>query len=573
MNAKFSYILSNISTIFDLNNNAQNPMKLFAFSAILFLLTIITSCSDTDPEILEINDITYPLKNQKNEFNWEEEPIYEICEDYKMTLPWYDGTAGMLDYYISDDYTKRQGWTMLFNTLNDKTDCNQNYLIFYNKFTGVIRVFYYLLNNVDGDSGFFKLWFSDFNALLNNEEYFAQPITSEILSKSAKYSNLSHFLYSWIGKGWNAFDVEITYDPTVPNKELYFSIGGLKHNKQSINYTSDWFKILPHLELSALYNNIKHPPNNQFPIQETFDVSLAGRGADLWLKNMVSENQINHIPNHPPQAILDGGPKALIASGLHKIFGSYTSNLNATSYNILRFKTDDQYTSTEAIIMDSESVSPLVKFPFPGSLIPDKTIPEKKPIYNKPLGVWNIDKTPVVLQSKRAYLAGENGNTYYYNRMIRLDDESFKIVLNPEIFNHISHYETEVELYYYKKFRGKADWNDKVFNKESEKPFNSSVVYKNEAASGNINTEIHKLNKDKKGVYEQIVNSAAPNFPENYENTNQKQPTELPYLYYDVVNDNFVVKVTVILYPNDSYNQDPFVMTRSYVPDYQLVDE
>lgn len=40
--------------------------------------------------------------------------------------------------------------------------------------------------------------------------------------------------------------------------------------------------------------------------------------------------------------------------------------------------------------------------------------------------------------------------------------------------------------------------------------------------------------------------------------------------FHTEANCDFVVKVTVILYPKAPYNTDPIVMTRSYLPTYTV---
>lgn len=39
------------------------------------------------------------------------------------------------------------------------------------------------------------------------------------------------------------------------------------------------------------------------------------------------------------------------------------------------------------------------------------------------------------------------------------------------------------------------------------------------------------------------------------------------------MNGNYVVKVTVIIYPKQPYNTAPIVTTRSYLPKYEIVEE
>ena len=69
--------------------------------------------------------------------------------DIPVTLPWYNGSSTQIPYYMLDDYKPEDGWEMVYNYCIDTPPGEEGkyYLMFYNKFTGVLRVFYY--NNHD----------------------------------------------------------------------------------------------------------------------------------------------------------------------------------------------------------------------------------------------------------------------------------------------------------------------------------------------------------------------------------------------------------------------------------------
>ena len=75
-----------------------------------------------------------------------------------VTLPWYNGASTQIPYYMLDDYKPEDGWEMVYNYCIDTPPGEEGkyYLLFYNKFTGILRVFYY--NNHDVTAANTTLW-------------------------------------------------------------------------------------------------------------------------------------------------------------------------------------------------------------------------------------------------------------------------------------------------------------------------------------------------------------------------------------------------------------------------------
>ena len=57
--------------------------------------------------------------------------------NHNVTVPWANGTASSLSESFRKDIKKGDGWVMLFHTFKQKgLDEKQNYMCFYNQFTG-----------------------------------------------------------------------------------------------------------------------------------------------------------------------------------------------------------------------------------------------------------------------------------------------------------------------------------------------------------------------------------------------------------------------------------------------------
>lgn len=133
-------------------------------SAIMIAATLTVSCSDepmvqesttTSAQLVDNDNIVYPNSpNFKStlsradysfETNWENFDSIRLGDGRMLGSPWNEETSGSFDRSIAADIYKEDGWTMVAHTLNmapaqlDKTI----YMIFYNKRTGELKVFYY----------------------------------------------------------------------------------------------------------------------------------------------------------------------------------------------------------------------------------------------------------------------------------------------------------------------------------------------------------------------------------------------------------------------------------------------
>ena len=105
----------------------------------LILLSLaFFSCSENISELA--NDKNSVLLN-----DWENVQMISLntSGNHNVTVPWANGTASSLSESFRKDIKKGDGWVMLFHTFKQKgLDEKQNYMCFYNQFTGYLKVFY-----------------------------------------------------------------------------------------------------------------------------------------------------------------------------------------------------------------------------------------------------------------------------------------------------------------------------------------------------------------------------------------------------------------------------------------------
>ena len=94
-------------------------------------------------------------------------------------------TESNIPDYIIRDYKKADGWEMVYNFCNDPVLAKKGkyYLMFYNKLTGILRVFYYNIYNVTtANTTLWKIGFNNKSALINSIDHFTLPADNQTTS-------------------------------------------------------------------------------------------------------------------------------------------------------------------------------------------------------------------------------------------------------------------------------------------------------------------------------------------------------------------------------------------------------
>ena len=120
---------------------------------------LFASCMDdpleSPPAVVDKPMSRFIVTNNESETNpdlisdWENQETITIMDTAKdkviVDAPWVDqGASTSMPGEFRRNIKKKDGWIMLFHTFKLKTGTNsQNYMCFYNLFTGVIKVFFY----------------------------------------------------------------------------------------------------------------------------------------------------------------------------------------------------------------------------------------------------------------------------------------------------------------------------------------------------------------------------------------------------------------------------------------------
>lgn len=455
-------------------------------------------CSMHDEPIIEQKDSVLPVTRAvfDNEFNWDQLdqiPLYNpnIGQTAIVELPWAKGSTssyGIPTSWLDENafnttfseryYSRENGWNLVYSNLN--TTSAAKYFTLYNKYTGILRFFFYTLSNASGNGSTCAFWGLNINkpsSLFNFTYDYAKTITEKMTNPAYIKSTPGVYMGTeFIGKGyivnnWYGFEVECAYDPNIiPGSEYNFELLGWAVNKTqttgqgttdgTISGTISY--ISPNgsssLSLSNMFN--KTEANKTIIGDEISATEQLGSKIENGVANNNSffKGLWNKLKQGSQAGVTDGAKKvlsmALGAGGATavKAFGKLANSVlgiggnsqPSTAIVDLRMHAITNFT------FESETKFPgwggITQFPIPGS----STNNYNKPIYNKPLGVWNLAKTPILNIEGIARRFNLNSPQNPYNGLYKftyfIDCTKNDIILNEEIKNLVTIENFNVEI-------------------------------------------------------------------------------------------------------------------------------
>lgn len=487
------------------------------------------------------------------DFDWENTDVINI-KGQNIVLPWVGGASTTIPTRVLNEMSKANGWELYYNFpswINSAQ--NQNYLIFHNKFTGVLRVFSYnTVFTTNNSSGLFNVQIEGPKptALLSLKD----PLIGEFssLNPNSIHSNSSDGQYSGFRVGWNCIDVPLSYDPNITSSDkLKLSISTDQQQLSNINLTGSFSSETKGELVTTSSSN---------PLSGLVN-SISKAGGDEAKKLIEKKIQSNKIKNKSEfLSKITSGASDLISefatSGISGIFSSFIGGFGSStpSSQSITLSTEGKINMNGTILSGIPGVITSFKsVSLPGSNYEDGGFLPSK---NDPFGSWTLKQRPIVTFTKFA-----RGYKDDVTQSYSIDNSSIEILMNPKTSEAISNYTVTTELWYYNRYMG--------VNRPKLGTGPSNVggpqiygVKKAGGSGGNYGELIYQDNENEFYRKLHAVYVANDDWIESRDPSRKNIPME----NYD---SSFVVKVTVTLYPKAPYNTSPIVMTRSYSPIFQ----
>lgn len=466
--------------------------KIFYLS-ILFCLFMFNGCSDDinpNQENIESNDLELRASYNNGYFDWTKDEI-EIIDSKGITTiipaPWtgthslgipddwkYDGTNNNL-------YSKENGWELVYSNLDVRSNKNKFFAL-YSKYTGKLRFFFYALEGQQVSSNvYLGLSITKPTSFFNFIDDFSSGNDEKKEFPLLKYSPLwtfggSSVQVGYTSQNWYGLEVDCAYDPDIAKGSFTFkgglwgadiseitgtgiTTGSITGTITSMSPNSPTFNLNFDNSQSNTTNNTTNINKGSIAvlIGKTIDVNSSTSSFFKGLKDKLTSGAQKGAEGAMKSLISGGGTEAV------KMLGSLVNSITGGGSSTTKSVVDLTLKATTKIQLTAQKSVPgweLGLFPVAGSISNDK------PLYDKPLGIWNLTKTPEVVVDMYEYetLSGrfiKRHSNYTYSAQ-RPD-----IILNPE---------TSKE-FYIDNFGYELVTNGSLMNTYFEKDFYTAQAY------------------------------------------------------------------------------------------------
>ena len=470
-------------------------MKYLFLLCSLIPLWVLTSCSD-ELETPVVTDLVtrsleyggdYSVSNPGLLTDWENVEEIVLNEGSKFFSPWkmnFSGTT--LPYSFCMDVKKEDGWVMLFHTMREvNLQPGQNYMCFYNRLTGFIKVFYCF----DGDPSLTEnlYWFVKTDAarttrLFNLSEYISKPDAESPEHDQLVFSNLIDGDVKGLSKGWNGFEFQVPYCEDY--RDLIFYIGAFDKKVTQIEMTGK--EVLQTSGTITPIGQLSDSGTSGEDEKKDGVVNIGKEDATNFVDVLSKGVEVGSRINEAIKEFKSGKIISALKKGLGWIFGS-TSQSNAWDVNLT---TNGEITLSGE--MSSQSMTAVVPVRFNLYDIMNATAEtantrsvETEPamVYNQNegsqfLGVWTVSEKPTIAFERLAHILSPKltptgvGNTYQVQGQISvpvINKREYQVVLNPTIRPYVKSYQTHIDFI-------TQDGANSVFNLLPTKPLYGSFI-------------------------------------------------------------------------------------------------
>ncbi|MBS6238733.1 MAG: hypothetical protein KH897_10270 [Bacteroides sp.] len=537
----------------------------------LLIATFFYSCNDevlkttetsaqTFGVIEPITDGVYPYslfaKTRSTTIpNWEEWEKVRLSSGAIATdsvaVPWADEALVIttIPTQVRKDIKKENGWMLVKYTINGNWGKDNNYMFFYNKYTGILKVFYYLESTVESSTGIWQLKIDVPQKLLAFTGELADPINGIYQRQELYCTNITSTGTTGFIHGWNCFQIELAYDPL-------FTTGTLIINP--INRTSSQIKLTGSYGSSSKGTLVTTTTTNS--VNGTMDglAKAAGEDAFNFIKKEVQDNKFADFVSKNIGNIAHVGVSGLVKGGVNLLFSSFTGRFNKESIQNydLQFTTNGKAEMSGTITTETT-----------GGLAP-ASLNLSKSSLGVSLGVWNLaEQTVIYFDTTAKLLTWEERKfpIYHLWKMNggKMDNTSYEynFVINPDITQELASYNTCIDAFTF--------YNDSLPT-ETQYYSHGDIARENTSLAGIINANGEYLYEGYNRVTD-FYNKFKVYFPNHTDQSSLQRIIFLPKGNIENVTANvgvrynMLIKASTKLYVNNSVN-DTVIITKTFAP-------
>ena len=362
-----------------------------------------------------------------------------------VALPWYNGTKQTnLPEGFCDDITPEMGWEWVANYCGSRSIVNNNFFALYNKYTGILRFFYYMPQGTStGNDHVWQVSMTD-NLATHTTIPYGVPNDRSLSNKAAinqtGQGTFMDYITPWVdyrsndglivpNDGWWAFDVDLS----LTRPEALTDDNNIKLQMRSwdTNHTSLYSTMMAKIngEMKGSFEG-----QTKTPLIASSSKGLFGRVGDLVKLGTKITNTVKDIYSGNAVGAIKGGVDlakngASLASGKTKASGGATSGtFDGTFEGTINMMMNGTI-NTDGVIQGSQ---PTVGVASPTFYLKDFDTKNS----HLGQGVWNLKKTPVVclVNSQNTVDYWPDNPNLFLTNWIFFDPSSVEVELNPNVF-------------------------------------------------------------------------------------------------------------------------------------------
>lgn len=464
----------------------------------------------------------------------------DIATD-SVAVPWANSlVSSNIPYHIRHDIKAENGWMLIKYTVNGNWGSNNNYMFFYNKYTGILKVFYYLSNGaIQSNKGMWHLHINIPQKLFAFSNLLADPINGLYQTQDIYCTNITSTEEKGFVQGWNCFQVELAYDPSFTHGEL--TVNPISRTESGIKLNGSFGSSSKGTIVSTTTTN---------PVDKiTQGIAKAtGDKALSFLQEEAKKNKFATKVLERAGDLIVGGVSSVVKGGINLLFHSFIARFNKEKTQ----NYDLQFTTNGTTELQGSIITEVT-----GGIVPTNLDLSKESLGIR-LGVWNLNEQPIIYFDPTAKLLswGSYQPTIYHLWHMKGNNlegtrTQYQYIINPDIINDLKSNECNLKLY-----------------SVSPEPIEASAYPQGNLAckfptitegQGDIIYENYREITTYYSKLEVIVQRREP-----------KDPNSIPRILFLPKNNvgisnNSLVKATATLCVNNSVN-DTVVITKTFVP-------
>ena len=396
------------------------------FMTVMFLVSCSESLENSVESLSKENAkelVAYPMRSHgtragvsSEQGEWESWDKITLADGQSVFSPWNKlQTTGSVPVDIRMDIKHKDGWNLIAHTVNGNGEKGLNYLVFYNRYTGILKVFCHAEKNTPNTTGIWHLHFEQPQSFLAFSDQIAE-LSSSKRKNDIYVVNVTNEKGKAFTGGWNCFLTELAYDPN-------FSEGTL----QIIPECLSTLNVSLGGDLDAYTEGTIISATSSNPLTSIVNgvANVAGKAAETWVGNAIGNGKFTKVKN-----VVVEGAGTIVKKGVGSLLGTFIGgfNKNGETTQTVNLKTTGKI-KLEGTISTVQA----------GSIVPLSMSISVKDVGR--LGVWCLTQTPKVYMGPYATNVGKDATSSYwykYQFLPRIDNTQTRYVtINPDLVEEI----------------------------------------------------------------------------------------------------------------------------------------